>query len=220
MTVAANTGLDLLVEGQASAEITVNELTVILDALMPLTAKSITVSTTPASPIDGDVYIVPSAGWSSSYGNSIAIYFGGWIYVTPKAGWTFFIVDTLTRQRFNGTTWSELSIKGVKTVSFFTEVDNGTSLAATSIDWTVGQKQKVMLGVNTTFTFAAPLGPCNVLLKVVQDSTGGRTATWPTNVKWIGGAAPTLSTGAGAIDIVSFYFDGVNYLAQAGLNFS
>ena len=37
---------------------------------------------------------------------------------------------------------------------------------------------------------------CNIILILVQDGTGSRTATWPATVKWPSGTAPTLSTGS------------------------
>lgn len=37
-----------------------------------------------------------------------------------------------------------------------------------------------------------------------QDGTGGRLLTWASNWKFSGGVAPTLSTGAGAVDVLSF----------------
>lgn len=104
---------------------------------------------------------------------------------------------------------------------FDAEVDNGNSGAADTIDWTAGNKQKSTLTGNCTYTFSPePSGPCNLILKVVQDATGSRTVTWPADVKWPGGTAPTLSTGANAVDLVSFYYDGTDFYGQSGLNFS
>lgn len=103
---------------------------------------------------------------------------------------------------------------------FDAEVDNGNSGTADTIDWGAGNKQKSTLTGNVTYTFTAPSGPCNLLLKLVQDATGSRTATWPATVKWPSGTAPTLTTTANAIDIVTFYYDGTNYYGQTGLNFS
>ena len=73
---------------------------------------------------------------------------------------------------------------------------------------------------NDTFTFTATTNPCNILLMLVQDGTGSRTATWPATVKWPGGTAPTLTTAANAIDIIGFYFDGTNYFGVDSLDFS
>ena len=117
----------------------------------------------------------------------------------------------------SGKTLTDCSISGDVA---FTEIDNGNSSTADTIDWGAGLKQKSTLTANCTYTFTAPAGPCNLLLKVIQDATGSRTVTWPASVKWAGGAAPTLTTAANAIDIVSFYYDGTNYFGQAGLAFS
>ena len=75
---------------------------------------------------------------------------------------------------------------------------------------------------------------CNCVLVIKQDGTGSREVAadgWITTdqaggnastVKWAGGSAPTLSTGANAVDIISFYWDNDNHTAYgvASLNFS
>lgn len=64
------------------------------------------------------------------------------------------------------------------------------------------------LDANCTFTFSNPpgSGKCGQLMLVLnQDATGSRTVTWPSSVKWASGSAPTLSTGAGDIDILAFF---------------
>lgn len=100
------------------------------------------------------------------------------------------------------------------------EVDNGNSAAADTVDWTAGMYQKSTLTGNCTFTFTAPQGPTQLRLKLVQDGTGSRLVTWPSAVKWAGGTAPTLSTGAAAVDIIDLYFDGTNYYGRSILNVS
>ena len=107
-----------------------------------------------------------------------------------------------------------------KTVTFNSEIDNGDSGAADTIDWKAGQKQKSTLTDDCTYTFTAPVGPCNVILKVVQDGTGSRLVTWPASVKWPAGTAPTLTTTPAGIDIISFYYDGTNYFGGAILAFA
>ena len=100
-----------------------------------------------------------------------------------------------------------------------TEFDNGNSGAADTIDWTVGNKQKTTLTDNCTFTFTAPTGPCNVVLKVVQGGAGSFAPVWPDTVKWPAGVEPYWSVAVGAVDIIAFYFDGTNYYGQASINF-
>jgi len=106
------------------------------------------------------------------------------------------------------------------TMAFSSEIDNGNSGAADTIDWTLGNKQRSTLTGDVTFTFTPPPGPCNLVLKLVQDATGNRNPVWPATVKWAGGVEPSWSTAAGAIDIVSFYYDGTNYFGAAMTGFA
>ena len=108
---------------------------------------------------------------------------------------------------------------GAHTIGFTQQTATGDG--TTTIDWKLGNKFKFTFGAqNETFTFTAPSNPCNILLMMVQDGTGSRTVTWPATVKWPSGTAPTLTTGANTIDIVSFYYDGTNYYGVASLAFS
>lgn len=43
----------------------------------------------------------------------------------------------------------------------------------------------------------------SITLILTQDATGGWAFTWPASVKWAGGVAPTLTTDADAIDILT-----------------
>ena len=58
------------------------------------------------------------------------------------------------------------------------------------------------------------------ILMIVQDSTGGRTATF-TSVKWPAGTAPTITTTATTgFDIIAFFSNGTNWYGSAIQNFS
>lgn len=97
---------------------------------------------------------------------------------------------------------------------------NFTGNGNTVINWNAGNKIFFTFGAqNETFTFENPVSACNLILVLKQDSIGNRTITWPSSVKWPAGTAPTLSTGANAIDIIAFYFDGTNYYGNSSLNF-
>ena len=112
------------------------------------------------------------------------------------------------------------NILGLKTATYNAEFSNGNSGGAATIDFTKAQKQVITLTANCTFTFTAPNGPGNFLLRLVQDGTGGRTVTWPATLKWVGAAAPTLTTSANAVDIVTLYYNGTNYYGSYGTNFA
>lgn len=98
------------------------------------------------------------------------------------------------------------------------EFDAGNSGTALTINFSNSTAQKVTLTGNCTFTFSNPANGQTYLLKLVQDATGSRTATWPAAVKW-SGSAPILSTAAAKIDLISFYYDGTNYFGTYSLGY-
>lgn len=129
-----------------------------------------------------------------------------------RAGTILFTIDANGDATFEGLTLN-------KTAIFDEEYDNGDSGASATIDWTVGNKQKITLTAGCTLTFTAPGGACHLMLKLIQDATGGRSVTWPASVKWIAGSAPTITPDASAVDLVAFYCDGTNYYGTFGGDF-
>ena len=102
------------------------------------------------------------------------------------------------------------SLKSNKGIYYDEEVT-----ATSSINWQNGNKQSLTLTADTTLTFTDPAGPCNLVLKIVQDSTGGWNVTFPSNVKFENGVTVDLSSDPGnSVRIVSLYFDGTDYYAQ------
>lgn len=73
-------------------------------------------------------------------------------------------------------------------------------------------------------TFAAPTGLTNGQvwnLKVVQDATGGRTASWNSVYKWPSGTAPTLTSTASKADVFECKWDGsAHFCMTHGLNYT
>jgi hypothetical protein len=98
------------------------------------------------------------------------------------------------------------------------EVDNNATGSTLTIDWRRGQKQRVDMTSDCTFTFNAPEGACNLMLRLVQDGTGGRDPTFPSTVKWQGGTAPTWVTTTNAVNVIAMYFDGTNYHSTASVD--
>jgi hypothetical protein len=98
-----------------------------------------------------------------------------------------------------------------------------TLVDAASIAWDLDTQQTaaVTLGGNRTLS-----NPTNMqaggtyILRVIQDGIGSRTLAFDTAYKFPGGSAPVLSTGIGAIDILTFYSDGTNMNCVAQLDFS
>jgi hypothetical protein len=110
-----------------------------------------------------------------------------------------------------------LPATGLRGVSYAQEADNGLSGAAKTINWSVGDFEKLSLTANCTLTFQAPPGVARLTLKLVQDATGSRLVTWPAAVKWASGTPAVLSTAAGSTDLVELYFDGALYHARLAI---
>lgn len=87
--------------------------------------------------------------------------------------------------------------------------------SSSTIDWSLGNKQSIVLTGNVTLTFTDPTGPCNLILKIVQDAIGGWSPTFPSNVKFDNTTVLDFSSDPGnSARIVSLYFDGTDYYAQ------
>jgi len=92
--------------------------------------------------------------------------------------------------------------------------NNGNSSNSFTINWANSKLQLLTLTANCTISWANATSGRALMLELKQDATGGRTVTWPASVKWEGGSAPTLSTSANAIDILTFFSDGTNQFGQ------
>jgi hypothetical protein len=93
----------------------------------------------------------------------------------------------------------------------------GSASGSTSIDWQQGNKAKLTKTGALTVTFGTnPLHPGNLMVIVTHSGTGALTFS---NVLWPGGVAPSFTGTVGAVDIVSFYWDGTNYYGMAAFDF-
>jgi hypothetical protein len=93
----------------------------------------------------------------------------------------------------------------------------GSVGSTATIDWSAGDVQTMTLTNNCTLTFTNPpsSGKAQTLTLVVfQDSTGGRTLTYPSGIRWSYGQAPVLTTYPTYRDVLSFitYDGGTTYL--------
>ena len=84
---------------------------------------------------------------------------------------------------------------------------HGNTGAAETFSAVTAGAHSATLDANSTFTFTALASGLQswLILRLTQDGTGSRTVTWPGSVVWPGGVAPTLSTAAAAVDILTFY---------------
>jgi hypothetical protein len=109
----------------------------------------------------------------------------------------------------------------INSVYFMSELSNIINPPTTTIDWSnTSPRQTITLTNSTTFTFINPVGISTLMLKIIQDGSGGRTVTFPTNVLWVGGSIPTPTLAANSISLYSFYFDGSNYFSMVGADYA
>lgn len=91
--------------------------------------------------------------------------------------------------------------KGTRTV-------NLTDAASVTLDCHTSNVFLLLLGGNRTLLeFENPIDGQVIKLRMKQDATGGRTLAFPANVRWIAGAAPTLSTAPNAVDVAYLGYD-------------
>jgi len=112
----------------------------------------------------------------------------------------------ITDVKTSGAITAKKYISGVASAVNFSSGTNNLDLSLSNI-FTIN------LTGNATLTFSNGT-PGTYIIKLIQDGTGSRTATFPvSNWKWAGGTSPTLSTTANTTDIISLIFDGTTYYA-------
>ena len=97
---------------------------------------------------------------------------------------------------------------------------SANSSTAITLALTNGTVQIITLTGNATITMPTATSGKSFIMYLKQDATGSRTVTWST-VKWAGGTAPTITSTASKMDILSFFADGTNwYGVVVGQNYT
>lgn len=108
MANSTNLQLPFLAAAQAQKHVTMNDALGMLDLIVQLRAINRTRTSPPASPAEGDNYIVaasPTGAWAG-HANDVACYVNGaWVFVTPREGWRCWIVAEGATVVFSGGAW-------------------------------------------------------------------------------------------------------------------
>lgn len=102
-----------LAASQAQKHVTHNEAVSLLDGLVHLAVISRVVATPPASPTDGQRYLipaVPTAEWVGRTGKIALRMAGTWRYLTPIEGWRLWVSDEDLLLSFDGSLWVSGSV--------------------------------------------------------------------------------------------------------------
>lgn len=231
--------LDEISSSQAGKEITHNTALRQIEGRM-IRAKDKDLTTPPASPANGDTYIIPSGAtgvWSGKT-NQIAHFFGGaWTYWTPIEGTRLWLNDEDLVYVFNGTAWVTLTVATAAQNANLVYAGPTSGAAAAPafralipLDLPVLQSiayaatitpngalgERVIVGALTgNLTINAPSNPRTggmLSFGFAQDATGGRTITWNAAfLKAADGAGTASQKGATA-----FLYDGVSWVQIGG----
>jgi len=99
-----------------------------------------------------------------------------------------------------------------------------TDGATQTFDCSGGGVFQWTLGANRTMSAPTNVAPGQwIQIRVVQDATGSRTVTWPSTFAWAAATAPTLTTTAAKMDIITGTWDDTNAkwrMAATALNYT
>jgi hypothetical protein len=116
MDQTANLLLPYIMPSQAQKHVTHNEAIRALDALVQLAVLDRDLSTPPASPAEGDRYLVaPGSGgaWTGKDGRIAAWQDGAWAFLAPRTGWLIWAADELRLLSFDGAAWVDAALHSV-----------------------------------------------------------------------------------------------------------
>lgn len=107
-----------------------------------------------------------------------------------------------------------------KNANFITSTTITASSISATIDWNISNNMTLFLNSSVsslTFIDPSPSGTYKLTLKIMNNGNYG--LIWPSGSKYKWSGSTAISSGAGKIDFVSFYFDG-NYHGILSLNFA
>ncbi len=105
--------LPYIAAAQAQKHVTVNEAISILDGLVHLAFASRSIAIPPATPTDGDRYLVaasPAGDWSGHAGDVALRMEGTWRFFNPVEGWRAWISDENLLVTFDGAAWVSTAV--------------------------------------------------------------------------------------------------------------
>ncbi|MCJ2011218.1 DUF2793 domain-containing protein [Methylobacterium sp. J-076] len=139
--VTPHLGLPLIAAGQAQKHVTHNEALALLDTLVQLACLDKDLTAPPASPAEGDRYLVaaatPTGAWAGLSGQVARFTDGVWVGTVPALGWFAYVADEKLIYVFDGRSWMPMSaataIAGtVDILGVHTQPDTTTRLAVKS----------------------------------------------------------------------------------------
>lgn len=130
---------------------------------------------------------------------------------TTAASWDFDFVGYTSNTGTGANVLATSPSITLPTVTDYIETPfSANSSTAITLALTNGTVQIITLTGNATITMPTATSGKSFVMMLKQDATGSRTVTWST-VKWAGGTAPTITSTASRLDLLSFFADGTNW---------
>lgn len=170
MVNTANLQLPYIMAAQAQKHVTHNEAITSLDALVQLSVQDRNLTSPPATPVDGDRYIVATGGtgaWLGKDGQIAAFQDNAWNFYPPRAGWLAYIANESLFYIHDGGNWAAFTsggLGGTSTVlnqspfgaqTRFELTEEEVTLTGAFVDSTVAiPARAIVFGVSTRTTQA------------------------------------------------------------------
>lgn len=166
MTDTANLGLPCIEGSQAQKHVTHNEALHILDTLVQLAVIDRDLAAPPASPAEGQRWIVKTGAtgaWTGHVNEIAAWQDGVWQFSTPRAGWLCYVIDEGALLAWNGSAW-------IDALAALTAINNMTLLGlCTAADATNPLSARLNSALFTARTVAGG-GDGNLRYKLSKES--------------------------------------------------
>ncbi|MCB1485614.1 MAG: DUF2793 domain-containing protein [Hyphomicrobiaceae bacterium] len=115
-----NLGLPYIMAAQAQKHVTHNEALRALDTIVQLTVEDRDLSAPPASPVEGQCFIVAAGAtgaWAGQEGLVAAYQDAAWLFYPVRTGWRAWIVDESALFVWNGSSWQQASVASLNPVA-------------------------------------------------------------------------------------------------------
>lgn len=139
MPSTAQLSLPLVMPAQAQKHVTVNQAFTILDTVTQLSVKGASNSVPPATPSEGEAFLVPEGAsglWAGRRGTVAVWSNGGWIHLVPRPGWRAWNEEQAAWQLFDGLGWisdaTAVSPGGASLVARIVEFDHVIAAGTTN----------------------------------------------------------------------------------------
>ncbi len=215
---SAKLRIPYIAAAQAQKHVTHNEAMTLLDTLVQLSVLDKDLSAPPASPGEGNTYIVAPGGtgaWIGWDGRVVRFIDGTWRSYLPGAGggagWLAWVMDENAMYRFDGTAWALAGIEGPQGPAPDIDGTSATSLAIgtgsksftaqAGIAWTVGQRLRAAsAGGPTNFMEGVVTAYSGTSLTLDVDTRGGTGSYADWNIVIAGEPGQSGAVGADGMD--------------------